>query len=231
MLLIYIYIYRVKNFHSYDIIIDESTDKNVPGHLIVFVIIIDDGVLMIVFLGLLDIAVEKNGTIIFECLANHLKIWIVGLCKYMAFGSDGASTMVGSYSGVARILKNNLNPFFLSCDCISHKTNLAALDASKISDCKVISDEVNTILNAIVSYFNISSKRKHILITLQTIFFYANKIIKRYHKIRRLSKWQAVTTLCDSLESDLGVIDLENLLAHLGHDRSPEGSNSLPSLM
>ena len=121
----------------------------------------------------------------------------------MSFGSDGASTMVGSHGGVATNLKNNLNPFILSCHCIIYRINLAALDASKASDCKVISDEVDNILNAIASYFNMSSKRKHALTTLQTILFNAKKTIKRYHKIRWLSRWQAVTILCDSLESVL----------------------------
>jgi hypothetical protein len=121
----------------------------------------------------------------------------------VAFGSDGASTMVGSHGGVATKLKKNLNPFILSCHCVAHRTNLASLDASKTSDCKVISDEVDRILNAIASYFNSSSKRKHALTILQAVLFYAKKTIKRYHKIRWLSRWQAVTTLCDSLESVL----------------------------
>jgi hypothetical protein len=108
--------------------------------------------------------------------------------------------MVGFHGGGATKLKRNLNPFILSCHCVAYRTNLASLYASKISDCKVISDDVDMILNAIASYFNSSSKRKHALTTLQTIFFYAKKTIKRYHKIRWLSRWQAVTTLCDSLE-------------------------------
>ena len=29
----------------------------------------------------------------------------------------------------------------------------------------------------------------------------AKKILKRYHKIRWLSRWKSITTLCDSLES------------------------------
>ena len=146
---------------------------------------------------------EKDASIIFECLVNHLKIWELDLCKCVAFGSDGASTMVGSHGGVATKLKKNLNPFILSCHCVAHRTNLASLDASKASDCKVISDDVDMILNAIASYFNSSSKRKHALTTLQSVLFDAKKTMKRYHKIRWLSRWQAVTTLCDSLESVL----------------------------
>ena len=91
-------------------------------------------------------------------------------------------------------------PFLLSCHCVAHRTNLAALDVSKALDCKLISDEVDIILNAIASYFNKSSKRKHALTNLQTTLFDAKKTMKLYHKIRWLSRCQAVTTLCDSLE-------------------------------
>ena len=165
--------------------IDESTDISVTGHLVVFATIIEEGVALIVFLGLLEIeGGKKDASIIFECLVNHLKYWELDLCKCVVFGSDGASTMVGSHGGVATKLKNNLNPFILSCHCVDHKTNLASLDASKASNCKVISDEVDMILNAIASYFNSSSKRKHALTNLQVIFFYAKKTMKRYHKIR-----------------------------------------------
>ena len=68
----------------------------------------------------------------------------------MTFGSDGANTMVGTHGRVTTRLKNHLNPFLLSCHCVAYRTNLAALDASKASDCKVIYDEVDTLLNAIV---------------------------------------------------------------------------------
>ena len=163
---------RVRNFFFYGIMIDESTDISVTGHLVVFAIIIEEGMPLTVFLDLSEIeGGKKDASIIFYCLVNHLKIWKLDLCKCVAFGSDGASTMVRSHGGVATRLKNTLNPFVLSCHCIAHRTNLALLDASKASDCKVISDEVDTILNVIASYFNMSSKRKHALTTLQTIFF------------------------------------------------------------
>ena len=115
--------------------------------------------------------------------------------------------MVKHHSGDSRWSINKIKklpkPFILSCHCVAHRTNLATLDAFKISDCNVISDEVDTILNAIVFYFNNSSKRKYALTILQTIIFYTKEIMKRYHKIRWLSRWQAVTTLYDSLESVL----------------------------
>ena len=51
---------RVRNSHFYGILIDESTDISVTGHLVVFATIIEEGVPMIVFLGLLEIKGGKK---------------------------------------------------------------------------------------------------------------------------------------------------------------------------
>jgi len=108
--------------------------------------------------------------------------------------------MVGVHGGVATRIKGQINPFLLSCHCVTHKTNLAALDATKSPQCKVIFDTIDSLLNFISSFFNKSCKCKHVLTALQDQPFDAKRTMKRYHKIRWLSRWQAVTTLCDSLE-------------------------------
>ena len=97
---------------------------------------------------------------------KHLKIWKLDLCKRVAFGSDSANTVVGSHGGVTTRLKKILNPFFLCCYCVTHRTNLAAFDIYKTSYCKVISDEFDIFLNAIALFFNMSSKCKHALTIL-----------------------------------------------------------------
>lgn len=63
--------------------------------------IIDEDLLVLVFLGLLEIEGEKfDVVIIFVCLINHLKIWGLHLCKSMVFASNGTSAMVDSYGGI-----------------------------------------------------------------------------------------------------------------------------------
>ena len=96
-----------------------------------------------------------------------------------------------------------VNPFLLACHCVAHRTNLVALDAAKTPDCKVLSTEIDVLINSISSFFHKSSKRKHALTTLQEQLFDSKKTMKRYHKIRWLSRWQAISSLCDSLESVL----------------------------
>ena len=174
---------RIQNSLFYDIIIDESMNISFTGHFVVFATIIEEGVPMTIFWRLLEIEGGKNdATIIFECLMKYLKMWDLDLCKCVAFGSDGASTMVGFHGGVATRLKKVLNPIFLCCYCVAHRTNSAALDAYKTSYCKVISDEFDTLLNAIVLFFNMSSKCKHALTALQEVFFDAKQI---WHDIIR----------------------------------------------
>ena len=56
-----------------------------------------------------------------------------------------------------------------------------------------------------------SSKAKCHLAVLQKELYDAQKSLKRYQKIRWLSTWQSVTTLCDTLESVLTYFcDVEN---------------------
>jgi len=175
---------KIRNSIFYGITIDESTDISITSDLVVFATIIEEGVHVIFFLGLLKIEGEKlDVNVIFYCLINHLKKWELDLGKFVAFGSDGTSIMMCSRSGVATKLKIKINPFLLFFHCVAYRNNLAALDASKVPNCKVISSEVDTLLNIIASFFNISSKCKHALTTLQEELFDAKRTMKRYHKI------------------------------------------------
>lgn len=82
------------------------------------------------------------------------------------FGSNDTSAVVDSYDRVTTQLKNKINPFLLFYYCIAHKTNMVAYDASKASNCNIIFSEVDTLLNAIASFFDKSNKHKHVLTTL-----------------------------------------------------------------
>ena len=90
--------------------------------------------------------------------------------------------------------------FYPSC---CSQNNLAALEASKTNKFKELSLNVDHVLNALAGHFNKFSNRKSTLQALQDELDDAKNTLKRYHKIRWLSIFQAVTTLCDSLESVL----------------------------
>ena len=58
-------------------------------------------------------------------------------------------------------------------------------------------------VNLLASYFKKSGKKKSALHALQKELNDSQKILKRYHKIRWLSRYQAISTLRDSLKSIL----------------------------
>ena len=73
--------------------------------------------------------------------------------------------MVGRNNGVATLLKKE-SPFMTLTHCIAHRTNLAALEASKNPSCKELSVEIDTLINVLASYFKKSYKRKCVLQSL-----------------------------------------------------------------
>ena len=158
----------VPNSPLFGIMVDESTDISAIGHLVMLATIVEEGLPKTVFLGLLQLdGGKKNSASIFDCVISHLRLWDLDLCKFVAFGSDGASSMVDFQIGVSTRIRKEVNPFLLACHCVAHRTNLAALDAAKIPDCKVLSIEIDVLINSISSYFYKSSKCKHALTTLQ----------------------------------------------------------------
>ena len=50
----------------------------------------------------------------------------------MEFGSDGALTITATQNVLATRLKYNINYFLTSVHCVTHMTNLAAINATKM---------------------------------------------------------------------------------------------------
>ncbi|KAL3689532.1 hypothetical protein R1sor_015841 [Riccia sorocarpa] len=193
---------RVRASVFFGIMIDESTDVSTTGHLVVFCTFIENGQVKTAFLGLIHIP-NKDAAAITAILINRLHEWNLDIKRFVGFGSDGAASMLGSKNGVAARLRRMLNPFLTVTHCVAHRTNLASLQAAKNTNCKRVSDEVDTILNSVSGYFSHSAKRKAALYSLQETLDDCRRSMKRYCKIRWLSRTAAVTTLCDSYESVL----------------------------
>ena len=147
-----------------------------------FATIIQEGLPVTLFFGLLQIEeAKKDSTMIYETLISNIRKWGLDLKKFVRFESDAVSIMVGNSRGVAAQIKEKVNPYLVACHCVAHRTNLAALDAAKSLDCKLISFQVDYLLNSIAGFFNKSSKRKHALSKLQEEFFDVKKSMERYH--------------------------------------------------
>ena len=117
-------------------------------------------------------------------------------------------------------LKDKVNPFILSIHCVARRTNLVSLDAVSSASCKILSTLFDNLINDTASHFKRSSKAKSCLSELQEELYDAQKSLKKYQKIRWLSKWQSITTLCDTLENVLTYFrDIE-----MGDDGPSDGS-------
>ena len=179
---------KVKDSTFFGLMIDESTDISVQGHLVVFVTYLEASLPITCFLDLLWIVDgKKDSKLIFDTLMNVVKTWGLDMKKCVGFGFDGAASMVGKKSGVAAQLKK-INPFLISIHCMAHCTNLAALEASKNQSCKEMSAVVDSMLNTLADLFKKSSKKKLALQALQNELNDSQKSLKRYHKICWLSR-------------------------------------------
>jgi hypothetical protein len=159
---------RVRDSRFFGIMIDESTDISVTDHLVVFVTFVEEGLPLCVFLGLLHIEEgKKDACIIFETLTKSMKEWGLDFDKCVGFGSNGASTMIGKQDGVAARLKDKVNHFLTSIHCVAHMTNLAAIDVTKVEPCKIMSKEIDVLLNSVAMDFKKSCNRKSALLRLQ----------------------------------------------------------------
>src|ERR1700738_4394273 len=149
---------KIQDSRFFGIMIDESTDISVVGHLVIFAIFLEGGVVTTSFLGLLWIVDgQKSSSVIFDLLIGALKTWGLDMNKCVGFGSDGASTIVGKNIGMTTFLEK-VNPFLTSTHYVAHRTNLAALEAFKIKSCKKLSLNVDHVLNTLASHFNKFSK-------------------------------------------------------------------------
>jgi hypothetical protein len=159
---------RVRDSTFFGLMIDESTNISVKGHLVVFATFLEGVLPLTCFLGLLWIIDgKKDSKVIFDTLMTAVKTWGLDMEKCVGFGLDGATTMVGKNSGVATFLKK-VNPFLTSTHCVAHRTNLAALEASKNESYKDMLSEVDSMLNTLSGHFKKSCKRKTALQALQS---------------------------------------------------------------
>ena len=168
---------RIQNFLFFSIIVDESTDISVTRYFVMFSTIIEEDPSKTIFLGMLQLdGSKKNYASIFYCVISHLRLWDLDLCKLVAFSSGGANNMVGSQTDVSTRIHKVINLFLLACHCVTHHTNLIVLDVAKIPYCKVLSTEIDILINLISSFFHKSSKCKHAFTTLQEQLFDSKKL-------------------------------------------------------
>ena len=191
---------RIRDSKFFGLMIDESTDISSISHVVVFGTFVEKGLPISVFLDLFEVPSSKKDVgVIFEALQKKIKEWGLDVEKCVSFGSDECSTMLDHLTRVSIRLKA-VSFFLINIHCIVHRTNLAALQATQCVDCKKMSLEIDNMVNLLAEMFKRSGKKKSALSILQKELNDAQKSLRRSHKIRWLSRYQAISTLCDSLE-------------------------------
>ena len=75
---------RIRDSQFLGIMVDESTNISVLGHLVVFAIFLEDGIPICVFLGLLHIlGGKKDASMIYELILTSLNQWVLDLMGHL----------------------------------------------------------------------------------------------------------------------------------------------------
>ena len=117
--------------------------------------------------------------------------------KWVTFGSDGPSVMVGAQNSVVQRLKV-LKPWLVDNHCVGHRQPLAAKDAfDSVRHCAKL-DEV---VHACGSFFSWSTERRNELIEIATANDDDATQVAMACKTRWLSNSQAVESIVEKYES------------------------------
>ena len=117
----------------------------------------------------------------------------VPLSSVFAFGSDGASSMVGKNNSVTSRLKK-ANPFLINCHCAGHR---CALCVSQAADSVPEVQAYRDTLCAVYSFYASSSIRQKKMKDFQELFE-GSKIpvkLKQLHRVRWLSMAECVEAM------------------------------------
>ena len=194
----------VTKCESFTLMCDESRDIGVLKQLITYIKICDNGKCKTHFLSMSDLLDGKVDTI-FNALKDVLASCELSVENLSSFGSDGASVMVGTRSGVATHL-HELNPSILNVHCIAHRLSLATAQAgNQIPYLKKVKDW----LAALWKHFHYSSVRAASLVEVQRVMQLDELKVVRAADSRWLSHHASVTSLLRILPAVLRVLHNE----------------------
>ncbi|MCO5565151.1 hypothetical protein L7F22_018824 [Adiantum nelumboides] len=196
---------KIKLSPFFSLMLDESTDIGSKQNLIVYVSFLDNHEPMTMFLGLIELE-NSTSSCLFETCIDFLGKYELDISKMICFGSDGASTMIGSRIGVSTRLKRE-NPFMTNIHCIAHRSSLCLADAVKEFP---IAQELDACMNSLASLFSRSALRTKALENLQVELNGSVLHLTRIHAVRWLSRQIVVKKVCESLEAILTYTKTEN---------------------
>ena len=138
--------------------IDESMDPSVRKDLVIYVNVFNKGNVETLFADLCEMK-QCDASTLTEAIVEYLNNKNIDVENIYGVGSDGASVMVGQYTGVGARLKE-LNPFMLSMQCVAHKL---ALPSENAASGVTYLNELHSILNGLYNYFHTSPNHYSVL--------------------------------------------------------------------
>ena len=147
---------RLKSAVAFAIAIDESTDIALEKHCVIYVKYVYRGKARVEFLGILNLTSGGGAESIMSALLEFLEDKGLDLDKFLAFGSDGCSVMLGKDTGVVTRLKRAVQPMMVAIHCICHRLQLGCVDASKKIN---FAGKWEKVLNHIYSHFSRSTEK------------------------------------------------------------------------
>jgi hypothetical protein len=146
------------------VLIDEGSDITQTSQLVVYYKLVVDGKPLVVFAGVEEL-ICGDGETVFGALLHRLKKDGISLDQLVAFGSDGASVMLGHKDGVAgRLLA--LNVILVAFHCVNHRGALGVENAA--DECPYLTNKFVPTLEHLGRYFRFSNARTRSFYDAQT---------------------------------------------------------------
>ncbi|KAH7285942.1 hypothetical protein KP509_33G052100 [Ceratopteris richardii] len=141
----------------YALMLDESTDRALEKHLILYISFLDKegyGVCNVQFLKLILVQDGYAQTKI-DAIMNMISHMHLDLRKLVGISTDGDSSMLGCRDGLVAKLSRHV-PHLISVHCVAHREALAIIDACKSFPCLSYIDKI---ANKIYSWISASTVR------------------------------------------------------------------------
>ena len=185
------------------IIVDESCDVAVFKKLIIYVKLVVDGKVQVMFAENKDVPDGKAATI-FAAIMDFLENNDVPQEKLAGLGSDGAKVMTGVYAGVGVQLKERY-PILVHVHCMAHRLALAvSQSAGEIPQLRLYQSDIN----CIYTHYQNSSVKYNKLRAMQEIME-TTVSLKQMNAVRWLSLDYAVDAIFKSWPSLVAVLGEE----------------------
>lgn len=188
---------EVRSSPCFSLLLDESIDRSLESHLIVYLSYIDKGGLGQPKSLFLSLSAICNGTAqsIYDAWMSTCALYRLESSKLVGLATDGAAAMLGVHNGFAAKLKRDV-PGLFSVHCIAHREALAASDAfKKIKQLGFL----ERLANRIYGWIGMSSLRNGELQGLLKIMDMEKVKLLHVHSVRWLSMGQVMTRFADIL--------------------------------